>query len=491
MNDSLKRNTQSIQALVDVTPTSEAEKPTKSEKSPIEKDLKDLSSVLSKMMSPESPLSKIAKAMEESSSKPVDFTKTGEIKGAFQTGGVAKQEGNYVVGENGPEVVKLPKGSGIIPINTKDLIEGLKKVPELSALLKEGDVVNVTGEYYDKSILSSDGKRISLNKLINKYEDETFFSDDETKDKKTAERLEKNLKSLEDLQKAADDKLNFEFNSIREEKMKLDSQRGGAEPPEQFEEKLRISKDILKTLPPEEHTELAVAKARLEAEKIILAKSLERSEAKPTGKTESSETAVSKTDLKKLNTEAKTSESKSESEKPGKEKGPGVFSKLGSQLKKSAGRVAEGVADKTGISGILSVGKKALESRSEKNKSEKSSTAASSESKGEPSEMKRSVPALAALPPKPEPKPEPPKTEAPKPPKPVESKKESVTSASSEPASAKSTTPSRKEEESKESITPADLNDIKSALARIASLLEGPITVSSMDGPFRPDSRRV
>jgi hypothetical protein len=40
-------------------------------------------------------------------------------------------------------------------------------------------------------------------------------------------------------------------------------------------------------------------------------------------------------------------------------------------------------------------------------------------------------------------------------------------------------------------ITKKDIDDILSALGRIGSLLEGPLRVSSMDSPLRPDSRRV
>jgi hypothetical protein len=36
-----------------------------------------------------------------------------------------------------------------------------------------------------------------------------------------------------------------------------------------------------------------------------------------------------------------------------------------------------------------------------------------------------------------------------------------------------------------------DIQDIKNALTRIAGLLEGPLTVSAIDKPFRPDSRRI
>ena len=40
-------------------------------------------------------------------------------------------------------------------------------------------------------------------------------------------------------------------------------------------------------------------------------------------------------------------------------------------------------------------------------------------------------------------------------------------------------------------LTKDDINEMKSALLRVASLLEGPISVTPLDYPFRPDSRRV
>jgi hypothetical protein len=40
-------------------------------------------------------------------------------------------------------------------------------------------------------------------------------------------------------------------------------------------------------------------------------------------------------------------------------------------------------------------------------------------------------------------------------------------------------------------ITKKDIDAMLSALGRIASLLEGPLSVSSMDAPIRPDSRRI
>lgn len=44
---------------------------------------------------------------------------------------------------------------------------------------------------------------------------------------------------------------------------------------------------------------------------------------------------------------------------------------------------------------------------------------------------------------------------------------------------------------SEETISKKDLDEMKAALFRIASLLEGPLSVAPLDYPFRPDSRRV
>ena len=69
----------------------------------------------------------------------------GNVKGSFRMGGKTKDDGNYLVGENGPEVVSLPNGSSIIPLDVSDLIEGLKNVSQLKGDLDD-KILN-----YDKS----------------------------------------------------------------------------------------------------------------------------------------------------------------------------------------------------------------------------------------------------------------------------------------------------------------------------------------------------
>lgn len=498
VNESLKRNTQGIQTLIENQQDRETNTGSASETQAtgilsISKELKEISGALSKLSSPDSPFSKMAEAFEKSGNQTFDFGTKSEIKGKFQTGGVAKEEGKYIVGENGPEVVALPKGSGVIPINTKDLIEGLRKVPELSGLLKDSDSINITGDNYSKSILSADGKRISLNRLITQYEDDSIELDvdNDPKGKETLERLENNLKSLESLEKAADARLNEELQMIKEERTKLDQKRGRPETAEEFSERIDKSSDILNTLPPEERTELAVAKATLEAQKILLNKTGENPPAESQGK-EPAESVAVKTDLKKINTEAKNPEAEGKSGKEGSEKGPGLFSKLGDQLKKSAGRVAEGVAQQTGLGGAFSLAKKGIGVLSEKMKSEEPAKASAAAPTTEAPKMEKSALKLSAPAPKPEapaetPKPATPPTPTPKP---VSVSQTEQASSAEKSSGAKASTSPATTDQSK-NITTEDMDAIKGALARIANLLEGPLTVSQIDDPFRPNSRRV
>jgi len=508
VNESLKRNTQGIQTLIENQQNNETNKIPDTETQStgilsISKELKEISGSLSKLSSPNSPFSRMAEAFEKAGNKTFNFDTKNEIKDNFQTGGVAKEDGKYLVGENGPEVVALPKGSGVIPINTKDLIEGLKKVPELSDLLKGGDSVNVTGSVSNRNraILSSDGKRISLSKLIENYEDQAIDAEDsnDPKVKDTLQKIEGYLKSLGDLDSESNRKLDEQFNIIREERLKLNEKRGGEATFDEFQEREKILAQIKKTISPEDYTELGLAKASLQAEKIVLSKNTEAKTEKPEVEAGSKAVAL-ETDLKKLNTESKSAEGvksakESEgSEKTGDKKGPGVFSKLGSQLKKSASRVAEGVAQQTGLGGAFSLAKKGVGALSEKMKSEEQAKASPATATPESPKMEKSVSKLSVAAPKPETTQEAPKSTPPPSPAPVQSQQNtqagSMEQSTAAKASKTSTSTSGGGEQMK-NVTTDDLDAIKGALSRIAFLLEGPLTVSQIEDPYRPNSRRV
>jgi hypothetical protein len=507
VNESLKRNTQGIQTLIENQQNNETNKIPDTETQStgilsISKELKEISGSLSKLSSPNSPFSRMAEAFEKAGNKTFNFDTKNEIKDNFQTGGVAKEDGKYLVGENGPEVVALPKGSGVIPINTKDLIEGLKKVPELSDLLKGGDSVNVTGSVSNRNraILSSDGKRISLSKLIENYEDQAIDAEDsnDPKVKNTLQKIEGYLKSLGDLDLEADRRMDEQFNNIREERLKLNEKRGGEGTFDEFKEKEKILDQIKKTISPEDYTELGLAKASLQAEKIVLSKSVED---KSTKTEDGSKSVALKTDLKKLNTESKSPQvdksvkASTTPEKSETEKNPGIFSKLGTQLKKSAGRVSEGVAQQTGLGGVFSLGKKGVSALSDKMKSDDNNKGTSPTPKTENSKMEKSVSKLSVPSPKPESEREVPKsTPAPTPPSPVQSQQTTQTSPMGQSAddnSSKSSTSGSEGGGQTKNVTTDDLDVIKGALSRIAFLLEGPLTVSQIEDPYRPNSRRV
>ena len=479
VNDSLRKNTEGIRSLLESRTDKESKIPQDMSFSGITKELKDISSTLSKMNSADSAFSKIANSIDKNENKSFDFGDNKNVKGAFQKGGVAKEDGNYVVGENGKEIVTLPKGAGVIPINTKDLIDGLRNVPELSNLLKDSDTIYLTGDKssYRRAILSPDGKRMSLSRLIEKYEDkrEDLESDTNAKNTETNKKMlvaiEGYLSSLAKFESSSDSKVQEELKLVSVERENL--KKGINETGEDYVKKNKLVDDITKDLPPSEISDLAIAKAYLQAEKILLSKKSKPEQKEDLANEKKSESIIAKTDLKKT---VSTEETK---------KSPSIFDKLS----KSAVRVGEGVAEKTGLGGVLNIAKKGLSSLSKKEKAESPAP----ETPSKPI-LEKNVGKLSPQPPKPEIKSEPPaesKSVAPT----VSKKSEAPVQTSN--MSKKSETKSDKTSVSSESnssggeITSKDLSEIKSGLARLASILEGTLTVSHIDGPFRPDSRRV
>jgi hypothetical protein len=62
------------------------------------------------------------------------------VKGALKDGGKATEPGTYVVGENGPEIMEIPGGSKVVPLNVSDLIDGLNAIPRMKGFIKDGFV---------------------------------------------------------------------------------------------------------------------------------------------------------------------------------------------------------------------------------------------------------------------------------------------------------------------------------------------------------------
>jgi hypothetical protein len=367
----------------------------------------------------------------------------------------------------------------VIPINTKDLIDGLRKVPELSNLLKDSDTIYLTGDIsnYNRAVLSPDGKRMSLSRLIENYEDkgEDLESDTNAKNTETNKKMlvaiEGYLNSLAKLEASSDSKVQDELKLVSTERQNL--KKGISETGEDLVQKEKLVKDITKDLPPSEISDLAIAKAYLQAEKTLLSKKSKSEQKEDLVNEKKSESVITKTDLKKS---ASTEETK---------KSPSIFDKVS----KSAARVGEGVAEKTGLGGVLNVAKKGLLSLSKKEKTEASVPTTPTKPI-----MEKNIGKLSPQPPKPEIKPEPPvesKQATPAAPKKSESTVQTNNVNKKDEMKSDKTSASTESSSGGGEITSKDLKEIKSGLARLATILEGTLTVSNIDGPFRPDSRRI
>ena len=527
--ESIKKNTSATESLVSATDKSvksEKESATASNKASTAnvtetnkggEAIKDLTKILSGLLGEKGPLmgkiaemakSKILPAsgpVKQLIEQPKDFSNiAGGLKGiikAFQEGGVAKKDGKYLVGENGPEVVKLPKGAGVIPINVKDLIEGLKTVPELANIIKDKDSVDFYGSISNSSVVDSKGKVISLNRLSADYENKG----DNAKDSETANRMSNAQGIIDSLIDLGRNNITNEVNKIDGETMDL-----ATKSKLNYEKRDQLVDDILREVDKngDYYNTLAISKAALLATKTVL----DKEGAKGTGaKAEESLSGLpdslvkeSEADLKKEAANLKKSaEIINSNENKKEKKGSALFSKIGGALGgaaenalfSAAGKAAEslgsaspfakkglaalkGVIDKNG--GLKEVLSKKEETKTDLNK-KVTETLASAKIGGTTS-LVNNVKKLNPLAKKEAPK----DKEAPK-------TAETNTSANL-PKSPTSKSDTEKKQETQTTGnnglgSDKDVQDIKNALTRMAGLLEGTLTVSLLDQPFRPDSR--
>jgi hypothetical protein len=561
--ESIKKNTSATESLIsstDKSTKSEKESATTSNKAstanPKESEkgegaIKDLTKAISGLLGEKGPLmGKIAEMAKGSVSKGgegpnKDFSNiAGGLKGiikAFQEGGVAKKEGKYLVGENGPEVVKLPKGAGVIPINVKDLMEGLKNVPEFSSLLKnskEGSL-NFFGNPSDPGLIDSEGINMNLSGLLEKYEEAQDNAKDDNSRKSTGEIVE----TLYSLIGKGKDGIDGEINKIEKEALDLEIKNKLSG--EDLNNRSNTWVAILKNLSKDKdyYNGLAVAKAKLLATQSLISKekSEDKSAEQVLGKSDKSDSKLEnlpdtldsgtkeKTDELKKSEEVvnpkKRKKEKSAEEGPKKEtKGSSLLSKIGggaedvkketkvsSLLSKIGGGAEDALfsaADKAteslgaaspfakkGLGALKGVidkkgGLKGVFSKKEETKTDlgKKITETSAASKiGETPSLVNNVKKLNPLA----------KKEAAK----DKEAPEETKAAETKPSADLMKSAADKSGTDKKSETPAsgnnglgsnsDMQDIKNALTRIAGLLEGPLTVSAIDQPFRPDSRRI
>jgi len=561
--ESIKKNTSATESLIsstDKSTKSEKESATTSNKAstanPKESEkgegaIKDLTKAISGLLGEKGPLmGKIAEMAKGSVSKGgegpnKDFSNiAGGLKGiikAFQEGGVAKKEGKYLVGENGPEVVKLPKGAGVIPINVKDLMEGLKNVPEFSSLLKnskEGSL-NFFGNPSDPGLIDSEGINMNLSGLLEKYEEAQDNAKDDNSRKSTGEIVE----TLYSLIGKGKDGIDGEITKIEKEALDLEIKNKLSG--EDLNNRSNTWVAILKNLSKDKdyYNSLAVAKAKLLATQSLISKekSEDKSAEQVLGKSDKSDSKLEnlpdtldsgtkeKPDELKKSEEVvnpkKRKKEKSAEEGPKKEtKGSSLLSKIGggaedvkketkvsSLLSKIGGGAEDALfsaADKAteslgaaspfakkGLGALKGVidkkgGLKGVFSKKEETKTDlgKKITETSAASKiGETPSLVNNVKKLNPLA----------KKEAAK----DKEAPEETKAAETKPSADLMKSAADKSGTDKKSETPAsgnnglgsnsDMQDIKNALTRIAGLLEGPLTVSAIDQPFRPDSRRI
>ena len=515
--------------------------------------------------------------------KPTDFSKIAggigkaiggadrfkKIIGKFKDGGIAPKTGEYLVGENGPEIVTLPKDSGVIPLNIKDFenfIKNISEVPELADLAKSKDKPKVWANRVSPSVLITDGKSLDIEDL--KYD----YYDRESEDKEDQGLIDKRIGVIDSLLSMMDETTESAFQSLKTQKEELSAKLKDANKdlPEsekytngmsfKDEDQIEIYKNkILEGTGMYQLSDLSYEKARVAALKMVLDKKendakLKKEETdlkdiknlpnelvspkieKVKGDKKESEGGEKKEGL--FSKFKKDDKKKEGSEGDTEKKSEGIFSKMGLNKKKSPEGEGEGeekkegskkaaaVLGKVGAIGeklalgaaskalgggtsaaLLQLGvkglKKGIASYKDKNKEEKEGeTPKSGKTDGaenkittgnlQKPEKVSEVKKLSTPQKKEQPKSETPADSSGKQsPTPSSPKTETSKQSGSSPSKpTESKTPTSKSEASS-GMSDKDIQDIKNSLSRIASILEGPLTVSPIDQPFRPDSRRV
>lgn len=438
----------------------------------------------------------------------------GNVKGSFRRGGKTKDDGNYLVGENGPEVVSLPTGSSIIPLDVSDLIDGLKNVSKLKDDLDDktlnydkakGVVVTPAGDFDIGFLKSQIEKQIA--------EDAAMDVSDGGKSAEAVvalEKLQDKIKNAkpENKEGSMDEKIGKSAGPSAEE-IKAERERLLAEDYEFYTEYPKSLQDDLDSYI-SSYNSGPGSSLNKTAEPELMEK--EKSNSKETSgegkKDNSKEESEEKTEKKKNRKEKKEKEgtgeglfSKGKSSEPKKNKGAAIAATGLSLLEKKSGLTDKAVnlGSKFGISGdktekLINAGNQKAVSKIQDlgKKSPKGNTDKEEvKSKAVNEKPELNPPPKPAPPPEPKPSPAPaPTPEKSKSSNPEASSKSETTgtsnkSGTSEPASSGASSSS-----SGAPLSNEDAKDIKSLLSKIANTLAGPLNVNSSD-PFRPDSRRI
>ena len=437
----------------------------------------------------------------------------GNVKGSFRMGGKTKDDGNYLVGENGPEVVSLPNGSSIIPLDVSDLIEGLKNVSQLKGDLDD-KILN-----YDKSnnIIVTPTGDYDIGFIKKQLEKE--IADDAAMDVSDGGKSAEAVVALEKLQdKIKNAKPESKEGSMDEkigksagptpEDIKNERERLLAEDPEFYKDPKNLQEELDSYISSYNFGPGSSLNKTAEPALTEKEKSNSKEESGGKEKDNSKEESVEKTSKKKNKKEKKEKEGTGEGlfskgkSTEGKENARGNAIGTGlSILEKKSGLADKavslgskfgipgnktekliGTANQKAVSKIQDLGKKSPKENTDKEE-------VKSKAVNEKPELN--------LPPKPAPPPEvkPAPTAAPAPEKsksenPEASSKSETAGTTSKSGTAEPASSGASSSSSGAPLSNEDAKDIKSLLSKIASTLAGPLNISSPD-PFRPNSRRI
>jgi len=438
----------------------------------------------------------------------------GNVKGSFRRGGKTKDDGNYLVGENGPEVVSLPNGSSVIPLDVSDLIEGLKNVSKLKDDLDDktlnydktkGVVVTPTGDYDIGFIKKQLEKQIA--------DDAASDVSDGGKSAEAVvalEKLQDKIKNVkpESKEGSMDEKIGKSAGPSAEE-IKAERERLLAQDYEFYTEYPKSLQDDLDSYI-SSYNSGSGSSLNKTAEPALTEKEKSNSKEESGGKEKdnSKEESVEKTTKKKNRKEKKEKEGTGEglfskgksTERKENAKGSAIGTGL-SILEKKSGLTDKAVnlGSKFGIPGnkteklINTANQKAVSKIQDLGKKSPKENADKEETKSKAVNEKPELNPPPKPPPPPEPKPSTaaaPTPEQNKSSNPEASSKSETAGTPSKSGAAEPASSGASNSSSGAPLSNEDAKDIKSLLSKIANTLAAPLNISATD-PFRPDSRRI
>jgi hypothetical protein len=350
------------------------------------------------------------------------------LLGAFEKGGPVNQTGQYLVGEKGPEIVKLQQGSAVI---SNDILK------------ERADILNRLGS-------KAPSEQEIANKRIELIKADPMYYDDEQGEEWLYSDVNDYLESLIVFGKEDLSKLSKPVSNKAEALVNPS---------------VAQSKDSKKEKKEDDKSKLKEKKEGLFSRMFGKKKDKENE-----GKAEGDE------NKSKLGADifAKGKDLLKDVDKTK------LLSSGADLLKGAGGMFGDKLGGKLGTAGdILGVG-------SELSKQVKLPSLAKKAPELKTPELKTDIKKLSTPPaPKAQPKPAAAKEEV------SEGKKSPTEAVSTESKTADKPAETKSEKMGDSGMTSNDIQEMKSALVRIASLLEGPLNVSPMSGPYRPDSRRV